>query len=129
MRMKLAREPHRLDAKHPILIEELLALVEAGKTDGVAMLIEMLSDLHTKGRNSRYLEKLKKSPIWELKSTTRGGERGGARVYLFIRSDDIAGVVNCEVKADAAPSESKLIVALKVIQAFQGGTDVFKEPE
>lgn len=78
MRLELARHPQQLRAKHPILVDELLALEEEGKQRGVSMMIKMLSDLHEQGRNSQYLVKLKSSPIWELKSTSRGGEVGGA---------------------------------------------------
>ena len=58
MRLELARHPRRLQAKHPIIIAELLALAEDSKQRGVAMMIKMLRELHKQGRNSQYLVKM-----------------------------------------------------------------------
>lgn len=63
----------------------------------------MLRDLHEKGRGSRFLNKLTGTPLWELKPASRGGEKGGPRVYLFLMPDDEAGVVNCEVRTASPP--------------------------
>lgn len=129
MRLELARHPQKLQASHAIIIDELLALAEEGKQRGVAMMIKMMKDLHEEGRSSQYLVKLKSSPIWELKSMSRGGEVGGARVYLFLLEDDGAGIVNCEIKAGNAPNIESLHVVLTVIAAYQRGVPVFEEPK
>ncbi len=128
MRLELARHPLELRAKRPIIVDELLALEDAGKQRGVSMMIKMLSDLHVQGRNSRYLVKLESSPIWELKSTSRGGEVGGARIYLFLVEGDGAGIVNCEIKEGNAPNFETLRVVLTVIAAYKQGIPVFEEP-
>jgi hypothetical protein len=128
MRLKLARHPQRLQAKHPIIINELLALVEDGKQRGVAMMVKMMRELHEQGRNSQYLVKMQSSPVWELKPASRGGETGGARVYLFLLEEDDAGIVNCEIKARNAPNMATLRVALEVIEAYQQGIPVFEVP-
>jgi len=125
MRLELARHPLRLQSRHPIVIEELLALVGSGKQRAAAMMIRMLTDLHVKGRASQYLIKLRASPIWELKPSSRGGESGGARVYLFLLEDEGAGIVNCEVKSGLAPSVEHLRVVLEVIEAYKQGIPVF----
>jgi hypothetical protein len=128
MHLKLARAPDELRRKHPLIIEQLLALVAASKVDGVRMIIEMLSDLHSHGRESRFLVKMK-GPFWELKSKTRGGERGGARVYLFLLPGDAAGVVTCEVKEDERPDADLLLLTARVAKAYKEGIDVFTEPD
>ena len=130
MHLRLARDPQHLTAPNPIIIEEFLVFEAAGKQEGVAMHIKMLADLHEKGRDSRYLEKMKSLPIWELKSASRGGEKGGARVYLFmIGSGELepdAGIVNCEIKEADAPDGGKLETVLEVLDAFQRGVRVFR---
>jgi len=62
-KFKLARGAHRLDAKHPLIIEALLALKKEERHEGVSMLIEMLRDLGKHGQDSRYLVKMKGSVI------------------------------------------------------------------
>ena len=128
MRLLLGREPHRLEAVHPVIIEELLSLAAERKTVAVTTIIEMLASLHDEGRSSPYLVKLSHSPLWELKPMSRGGERGGCRVYLFLLPTGEAGIVNCEVKKpDAKASQSKLAVGLRTMKAYNEGTPVFEE--
>ena len=86
MKLRLAWHPENLTARNPIIIEELLAFEAAGKQDGVAMHIKMLKDLFEFGRASRYVVKMKSLPIWELKSASRGGEKGGAPTSRMLRS-------------------------------------------
>lgn len=126
MHLKLALHPDRLDASQPILIEELLDLEETGHQDGVSMMILMLGDLHHEGRASRYVQKMTGLPVWELKSASRGGERGGARVYLLMLETGEAGIVNCEIKDGDAPSPQKLKVVLQVARAARNGIPVFR---
>ena len=128
MRLLLGREPHRLEAVHPVIIEELLSLAADRKSVAVTTIIEMLASLHAEGRSSPYLVKLSHSPLWELKPMSRGGERGGCRVYLFLLPTGEAGIVNCEVKKpDAKASQSKLTVGLRTMKAYNEGTPVFEE--
>ena len=55
MQLKLGREPHRLDATHPLIIEEMLALAAAGKAVAISTMIEMLADVVKHGRESRFM--------------------------------------------------------------------------
>jgi hypothetical protein len=125
MRLWLARHPDRLSARREIIIDEFLELVANGRNDAVSTMIGMLKDLHQHGRESRYLEKLKKLPLFELKSASRGGEKGGSRIYLFFLANGDAGIVNCEVKAGHAPDPAKLESALEVLVAYRNGVRVF----
>lgn len=110
-----------------MIIDEFLGLVELGKIDALSTMVAMLDDLYRHGRDSRYLEKLKKLPLYELKSASRGGEKGGARIYLFFLANGDAGIVNCEVKEDRSPDRAKLESALEVLVAFKKGVRVFSD--
>jgi hypothetical protein len=125
MRLLLARHPDRLSARHPLIIEEFLELVYEGKVEAVHAMITMLSDLHVHGRNSRYLRNLAGTPLWELKTQSRGGVKGGSRVYLFVTQYDEAGIVNCEVKDEDGASMQKLKLVLQVLRAYTAGEPVF----
>lgn len=94
--------------KNPVLIEEFLALVKAGKIGAVSAMIKMLADFRKHGRESRYLRKMTGFSIAELKTQSRGGSKGGSRVYLFFTEDDDAAVVNCEVKDGDSPDPAKI---------------------
>ena len=125
MRLLLARHPGRSDAKYALIIEEFTSLNLTGKATAVTEMIAVLRDLHANGRASRYLRNLTGTPLMELKSTTRRGQRGGARVYLWLLPDDAAAIVNCEAKAPGAPtSVPQLKVALTVYLAHQRGASV-----
>lgn len=126
MRLLLARDPGSLDREHPLLIEEFVQLNKEGKNEAVTMMIKMLSDLYEHGRESRYLVPLRLSALHELKPTSRGGTKGGSRVYLFITEHDEAGIVNCEVKDGDSPDPQKLKQALRVIVAHRQGVEVFR---
>lgn len=121
LRFRLARHPQYLKAKHPRLIEDLLELVLAGKQDAVDTIIMMLEDFHQQGFQSRFVKKLKGLPIWELKSRSRGGQKGGARVYFFMTGQREVALVNAESKASSAPSASKLEEVAAILLAYQQG--------
>lgn len=127
MRLLLARHPQRLEAKHPLLIEELLELVEGGRQEAVDAIIAMLEDLYLHGRESRYFRTLKGLPLCELKAASRGGVRGGSRVYFFLNDRDEAIIVNCEVKAGEAGSAQKLKTAAVVAVAYGEGWQVVRD--
>jgi hypothetical protein len=130
MQLLLARHPNQLDAEHPIIIENLLEFSENQQQSAIDSIIEMLSDLHQFGQGSRYLKKMKGNLVWELKTRSRGGQKGGARVYLFFytpEAETSAVVVNAEIKDDDEPSEAKLIEVLEVALAFKNNPKSMKE--
>jgi hypothetical protein len=124
MRLHLARHPDRLAAKNQRIIEDLQTLVAEGKQEAVNTLVLMLKNLHENGEKSRFIRSLKGLPIFELKSASRGGEKGGARVYFFY-ADKGAVICNCEVKDDETASREKLREALKILSAHKKGIKVF----
>jgi hypothetical protein len=76
------RHPERLHAQHSLIIEDLLEIASAGQRDALNFFI-MLEDLTVHGLKCRYAKTLQGTPIWELKTRSRGGQKGGARVYWF----------------------------------------------
>lgn len=123
-----ARHPNRLNSEHTLLIEDLIEMAESGWQEAVDAIVEMLADFHGSGTDSRFAEKFKSMPVWELKTRSRGGLKGGARVYFFVTPKGESMVVNAEVKSGNAPSEAKLYEVMVVFQASQKGIDVARTP-
>ena len=124
--LRLPYLPSRLNAQHPLLIENLLEFAEAGHQNAVDTSIEMLSDFHQNDLSSRYLKKLIGLPFWELKTRSRGGIKGGVRVYLFI-ADDMAFCVNAEIKPEDKPNANKLEEVAIIFRAYKAGKQIFQE--
>ena len=80
MRLIEPRHPNRLNAKYPLIIENLLEISQANHQEALNAIIQMLEDLVQNELTSRYAKTLEETPIWELKTRSRGGIKGGARV-------------------------------------------------
>ncbi len=127
MRLIQPRHLHRPDAQHPRIVEDLIDIAEAGHQEALDSMVLMLEDLAEFGRESRYVNTLHGIPIWELKTRSRGGSKGGARVYWFpltirrknIDSEMVAVVVNAEIKPGSTPNPRNLEEALEIYFAFQ----------
>jgi hypothetical protein len=126
MEFLYARHPNHLRAEHPRIIEDLLDLANLGKQEAVNAMIEMLEDLHIHGLESRFIKKLKGLPLWELKTKSRGGQKGGSRIYLFVTEDNKAALINAEIKADNQASIHKLEEALDILEAYIAGKPVLE---
>jgi hypothetical protein len=124
--LRLPHLPTRFHAQHPLLIENLLEFAETGHQDAVNASIEMLSDFHQHDLNSRYLKKLIGLPFWELKTRSRGGIKGGIRIYVFI-ADDMAFCVNAEIKPANSPNPNKLEEVAMIFRAYKAGKQILKE--
>lgn len=98
----------RPNAARAAILDDLLALADAGQQEAVNTAVTMLRDLFTQGHRSSYARKLQGLPIWELKSHARGGAKGGTRIYFYFRSDGDQVIVNAEIKTDDAPSAGLL---------------------
>ncbi len=82
----------------------------AGYRDAVWQCIKLCQEVREYGHQSRFVVSLRGYPgISELKPSTRTGERGGARVYLFWLADGRPVLVNAELKADGAGANEALI--------------------
>lgn len=122
-RLLLAYNPRR-HSPRPLILEDLLLLVEHDQQEAVNAMVDMLEDLHVSGLASRYAVKLKGIALWELKTRSRGGMKGGARVYFYPTADGNALVLNAEVKEGDKASAAKLKEALVIVQAFKNGVPV-----
>jgi hypothetical protein len=76
----------------------------------------MLQDLMAHGVQSRFAEKLKATPIWELKTQSRGGIKGGCRVYWFPLTVNYAASTT-----QAAYSETFAVIACAEVKT---GNDI-----
>ena len=76
-------DPDDLRAKNPPFVQDLLELKRRGYSETIGEVSKMVAALKEQGNESGFLKKLKGTPISELKSHSRGGQKGGARVYLF----------------------------------------------
>lgn len=121
--------PRVLQAKRPgdassMVVRDLLEMRRAGQREAITSIIRMVKDLKESGRESRYAIPLKGSPLWELKTRSRGGEKGGARVYFFWTLDGAPILCGAEVKDADAPSQHLLKEALGVIVRQKKGERV-----
>jgi hypothetical protein len=123
--LRLAYNPTRLDAKNSRIIENWLELVKARQQLAVNAMVEMVTDLHQNGYKSRFIKSLKGLPLLELKTTSRGGEKGGSRIYFFFTEGE-AFICNCEVKKDDEASETVLGEALAMLKAYSNGQTIWK---
>jgi hypothetical protein len=76
-------DPDHLDAPNPPLVQDLIDLKLRGYHESVREVIKMVAALKKEGSRSGFLKKLRGSPLFELKPSSRGGQKGGVRVYLF----------------------------------------------
>ncbi len=123
-----ARHPNHLKSEHTILVENLLEMAFAGRQEAVDAIVEMLTDFHVFGTNSRFAQKLRNTPLWELKTRSRGGLKGGARVYFFVVDEELV-VVNAEYKTGNVPNPQKLFEAIIVLQAYLNRIPVIERNE
>jgi hypothetical protein len=121
LRIRYAFHPNNFDAKNPRFIEDLQDL----SLEAILAVIKMISDFHEFGLESRYAKKLQGLPVWELKTQSRGGVKGGTRVYFFVSGADTI-FVNCEVKDEDTPSISKLKEVAQIAVAHAKGIKVWK---
>lgn len=106
----------RPNAQRPAVLDDLLDMAEGSQQEAVDAAIEMLADLHQHGADSRFAKKLQGLPIWELKTHSRGGAKGGLRVYFYFRQNGNVHVLNAEVKAGNQPNMTLIAEAVAVFR-------------
>jgi hypothetical protein len=114
-------DPDDLEALQPPFVEDLIELMMQGHQLALTEIIKMVADLKANGRSSRYLKKLEGYPLWELKSRSRGGEKGGARVYLFIGPDSSFYLCHAEWKSNYEADKRLLEDTAYMALAFKEG--------
>jgi phage-related protein len=113
--------PDRLNRKQPVIIEDLLALIEQSKIICVRKMIDMLRDLRDHGLDSRYSKHLFDA-VYELKNRTSDG---GARVYFIHGSNNHYFMVHAECKKETQASEWMLAHCLEILEALEQRTPLF----
>ena len=111
--IRYTRNPHRLDAKNPLLIEDLLELAYAGKQGCVTGIIKMIADLYEHGESCRYIKALG-GALYELKTRT---PTGGARVYFFRGANKEFMLCRAECKREKAASLTLLESTAEILEA------------
>jgi hypothetical protein len=95
--IRYPHDPQKLEGEPPF-IADMRILAETRKLLGMRAIGKMLKDLLVNGTESRYLNGITGYPILELKTRSRGGEAGGARVYLYRADDQEFHLCAAEVK-------------------------------
>lgn len=96
-------QPKPQGGENSWIVKDLLALNNTGRSEAVSAIIKMVRDLKENGRGSRYIRAMKGSPLMELKTASRGGLKGGARVYFFWSAEGAAVLCAAETKAEDDP--------------------------
>ncbi len=109
--------PERLDKPNPLVIEDLLQLVNQGKINCLAKLISMNQDLGQFGLRSRYVKHLLDA-IYELKDTTSDG---GARLYFIRGQHNTYYLFHAECKKENATDDWILGTGLEILEALERG--------
>jgi hypothetical protein len=110
--------PKRLKDQHPPLIADLIHLETTGHHDCVSQIIAMIADLKEQGTNSRFLKAFS-GGILELKSRARGGDKGGARVYLFRTSQNEFLLCHAECKQGNFANATLLADTAEIFIGFE----------
>jgi hypothetical protein len=120
--IRYARHPQRLEAKHSLIIEDLLAMAYAGKQACVDAVVKMIADLYQQGEACRYIKALGGS-VYELKTRTPAG---GARVYFFRGNKAEFILCRAECKRETAASVRLLETVIDVLEAHVAGQNAFE---
>lgn len=89
--------------------------------------VEMLRDLRDKGLASRFAKKMH-GPMWELKTRSRGGGKGGVRVY-FLVIEETAYLVHAEAKPKSTANQQMLLDCVQVWQALTEAEEESEDPQ
>lgn len=117
-------EPNDLEG-HPPIVDDLFDLRDAGQFLALRAISEMVADLRLNSTQSRFLKTLKGYAILELKTRARGGEKGGARVYLYRADEDEFHLCAAESKTGNQPTQTLLERTALIAWAWSQNLTVF----
>lgn len=93
----------------------------------------MVAALKEQGSRCDFLKKLKGSPLLELKPHSRGGQKGGVRVYLFQGAtrdqQELFLLCRAEWKQGISTSEALLEDTAYILMAYRNGSPLFPSEE
>jgi hypothetical protein len=117
----------RLEDLHPPLVKDLVNLKYSGHHDCIAQMVRMVADLKIHGTKSRFFKGLG-GPLVELKSRSRGGDKGGSRIYLFQGLEETFFLFRAECKQGNEP-DAVLLADTAEIAAYRQGLPIFPPRE
>jgi hypothetical protein len=117
-------DPDELEAKHPPFVQDLIAMQEANQLEALMEIGKMIAALKQLGLKCGFTKKMFNSPLYELKTHSRGGQKGGARAYLF-RSNNNFLICRAECKISNEPDPELLESAAYILLTFKSGRPVF----
>jgi hypothetical protein len=120
--------PARFEKPYPPLVEDLIALKYSGHHECVAQMVRMVADVKVSGIDSRFVKGLG-GPLLELKSRSRGGDKGGARIYLFRGLEDTFFLCRAECKNESMADAVLLADTAEIALAYREGTPIFPSRE
>lgn len=120
--------PDRLEDQYPPLVEDVIDLKHTGHHECVAQIIRMIGDLKENGLDSRFFKAFG-GPVAELKSRSRGGDKGGARVYLFRGPEDTFFLCRAECKHENDADAVLLADTAEISAAYRRNQSVFPSRE
>jgi hypothetical protein len=118
-------DPDRLEAKHPPLVEDLIEMRREHQHDSLLEIGKMVAALKELGLGCGFSKKLHGSPIYELKTHSRGGQKGGARAYFFRAPKDVFMICHAECKPDKDANEDLLADTAYILESFEHGVPIF----
>jgi hypothetical protein len=120
--------PKQLANPYPPLVQDLIALKHSGHHECILQMIRMVADLKIHGTDSRFFKGLG-GPLVELKSRSRGGDKGGARIYLFRGLNDTFFLCRAECKHEALADAILLADTAEIASAYRNGLPIFPDRE
>jgi hypothetical protein len=118
-------DPDRLEAKHPLLVEDLIEMRRERQHDALLEIGKMVAALKKLGLDCGFTKKLHGSPIYELKTHSRGGQKGGARAYFFRAPKDVFMICHAECKPNKDANEDLLADTAYILEVFENDVPIF----
>ncbi len=120
--------PNKLEDVYPPLVTDLIHLKRSGHHECIQQMVRMVADLKNFGTESRFFKGLG-GPLVELKARSRGGDKGGARIYLFRGVGNTFFLCRAECKHDNQADAILLADTVEIASAYRNGKDIFPTRE
>ena len=116
--------PNKLEDAYPPLVKDLIDLKRSGHHHCIGQMVRMVADLKNFGIDSRFCKGLG-GPLLELKTRSRGGDKGGARIYSFRGVQDTFFLCRAECKHDNQADAILLADTAEIATAYRNGQLIF----
>jgi hypothetical protein len=122
-------DPNTIEEKsEPLILEDIRYIATSNQYACLVAIQKMVHDLKKHGYKSRFLRAMRGLPaVLELKNASRGGQPGGARVYLYRAAESEFHLCAAECKAADSPKQMLLERTAVIAFAWKHGIHIFKE--